>query len=112
MAIAVSRSSIMATSARVAVSSARVSIPIAPCADRRQELVGFEDGGCRREEPKPLQAGDGKQRGVHFPGFELAQPRLDIAAQRHDRKVRPQPLDKGLPPRRRGADHRARRQVA
>ncbi len=81
-------------------------------ADRRQKFVDVEQ--CRRggEQAEPLQAGDGEQRRVGFAGLDLAQPRLDIAAQRHDGEIRPQALDQRLPPQRRGADHRAARQIA
>ena len=81
-------------------------------ADRRQKFVDVEQ--CRRgvEQAEPLQAGDREQRRVGLAGLDLAQPRLDIAAQRHDGEIRPQALDQRLPPQRRGADHRAVRQIA
>ena len=81
-------------------------------ADRRQKFIDVEQSRCGVKQAEPLQAGDGEQRRVGFAGLDLAQPRLDVAAQRHDGKVRPQALDQGLPPQRCRADHRAARQIA
>ena len=80
--------------------------------DSRHEFVGIKKRRRRGEQIKPLQAGDSKNGGVEISGFELAQPRFDIAAQRHDFQIRPQMLDQRLAPRRRGADHGAAGQIA
>ncbi len=57
-----------------------------------------------------LQARERKQRGIDFASVELAQPRLDVAAQRHDAQIRPYALGDRLPARRCGPEARAARQ--
>ena len=47
----------------------------------------------------------------HFAGLELAQPRLDVAAQRHDAQVGARALGDRLPAQRGGAERRALRQL-
>ena len=66
--------------------------PDGALADRRQESSGSRMAVAADNEPEPLQSGDRQQRRVDLAGLELAQPRFDIAAQRHDREVRPQAL--------------------
>ena len=61
--------------------------------------------------PQPVEAGAGEERGIGHALVELAQPRLDVAAERHDLQVGALPQNLRLPSRRRGADDRARGQA-
>ena len=100
-----------ASSARVRASSSRASIAMIPCPTAgRNSSVDRIDGGSVGE-PQPLQPGEREQGGVDLAGIELAQARLHIAAEVHDREIGTQPLDQRLPAQRRGADHSAVRKV-
>ena len=59
--------------------------------DRRQKVVDVEHRGRRVRQAEPLQSGQRQQRGVGRALVELAQARLDIAAQRHDPEIGTQP---------------------
>ena len=85
---------------------------MAPCPTAGRKFVDVEHRGRRVGEAEPLQSGERQQGRVDLAGVELAQPRLDIAAQRHDVEIRPQPLHHRLPPQRGGADDGAVRQLA
>ena len=61
--------------------------------------------------PEPVEPGDGQQRRIGHAVAQLAQPRIDIAAERHDLEVRPVPQHLRRPADRRGAEPRALRQV-
>ena len=79
--------------------------------DRRQEFVELEHRRRRIGETEPLQPGQRQQRRVGLALVELAQPRLDVAAQIDDPQIGPQPPHQRLAAQRRGADHRAARQL-
>ncbi len=77
---------------------------------RRQEFFD-RHGFCRlRLQPEPLQPGEREDDGVGLPFVQLAQARLDIAAQRSDAQIGPHAFGDRLPPRRRGAERGAVRQ--
>ena len=65
----------------------------------------------RSARPSRRKPGAGEQRRVGDALLELAQPRLDVAAHRHDGEIGPQVQHLGLAPQRGGADHRALRQL-
>ena len=69
---------------------AGVSIPTAPCATAGSISSGAS-AAERRLEPEPHEPGHGEERRLHLAGLELAQPGLDVAAQRHDPQVRAAP---------------------
>src|SRR5258705_11007701 len=56
---------------------------------------------------EPVQPGRGKYDGVVFSLVKLTQPRVDIAANRHDEKIGSQGLDLSLPAQAAGANRRA-----
>ena len=62
-------------------------------------------------EPETDQSRGGQHDGVVLFLFELAQPRLDIAAQREQLQVGPRVLQLALPPQAGRADARALRQA-
>ena len=109
-AVDVSAWSMRASSSRVRVSSARVSMPMAPWPTAGRNSSTCMTCVARSRQAEPLQAGERQQRGVDLAVLELAQPRLDIAAQRRHVEVGPQPLGDRLPPQRGGADRGAARQ--
>ena len=83
---------------------------MAALADRGRKGVEIEQRRCRRQEAEPLEAGHGQNGGIDLAGLELAQPGLDIAAERHDGEIGPRAFEQSLAPQRGGADHGAVRQ--
>ena len=83
-----------------------------PLPDRGQEFVAGSIAVAAAAQAEALEAGEREQGGVDLAGVELAQARLDVAAKGHHREVGAQALDQRLPAQRRGADHRAVRQLA
>src|SRR5262249_3686044 len=76
-------------------------------ADGRDQLQTLGDGLFVAE---PDQARGGEHDGVVLPGGELAEARVDVAAQRRDAEIAPLRAQLGDAPNRRGADVRARGQ--
>ena len=83
-----------------------------PLPDRGQEFVGRQNRGGGVGAAQPLQPGERQQGGVDLAGIELAQARLHVAAKVHHREIGAQALDQRLAAQRRGADHRAVRELA
>jgi hypothetical protein len=79
--------------------------------DRRQEFIDIEDRRGGIGQTQTLEPGQRQQSRVGDTLIELAQPRLDVAAQRHNVQIGTQPLHHRLPPQRRGADAGAARQL-
>ena len=76
-----------ASSSRARASSARASMRDGALPGRRQKFFHAHDPCGVLREPEPLQSGERQDRRVDFAVIELAQPRLHIAAQRHDAQV-------------------------
>ena len=97
--------------AAIATSSPRISMPMAPCATAGSISSVGTGAVMRSARPRRIRparpAGSRRRR----PPLELAQPRLDVAAQGHDREVGAQAPHLSLAPQRGGADHRALRQL-
>ncbi len=78
---------------------------------RRQRLLGRDGGADARGQPEACQSRGSQDDGVVFAAVELAQARVEIAAQAGDGKVRILRMDLGLAPQARGADDCAGRHV-
>ena len=77
----------------------------------RQHGVGLEQRADAGREAQPLQAGGGEHDRVVLPFVELAQPRVEVAAQRLDLQVGPLRAQLHDAAQARGADARAVRQL-
>ena len=96
--------------AHVRVSPSRASIAMRP-ARPRAKTPRSQNRRRGVGEPQPFEPGERQQSGVDLAGIELAQARLDIAADVHHREIGAQPLDHRLPAQRCGADDSAVREV-
>ena len=76
----------------------------------RKKLIDAEHRGRGLGQAQALQSGERQERRVSHAFFELAQPRLDIAAQRHDLQIRPVHQHLGTAAQGRGADPAPRRE--
>ncbi|OIQ74534.1 hypothetical protein GALL_438120 [mine drainage metagenome] len=76
-----------------------------------QHVLRIDQGANPRLQPQPLQAGSGQQDAGIPPFVELAQPGVEIAAQRFDAQLRKTRPDLRLPPQAGRAHHRARGHV-
>ena len=97
-AAAVSSSEIGWSARSARASALRAVIAIAPWPGRRKEPIEAEHGAGAIGEAEPLQPGEREQGRADHPALGLAQPRLDIPAQEHRLKVRPQAQRLGLTP--------------
>ncbi len=73
---------------------------------RRQHVLDGDQLGDAIRKAEPAQSRRGEQRRLSFALFELAQPRLHVAAEQHRFQVGPLVADEGFAPDRRGADNR------
>ena len=71
---------------------------------RRHEMFGIEIGGDLVRLAQPVEPGHRQHGGVGHAIGELLQPRIDIAAERHDPQIRPQPQHLRRAPDRGGAE--------
>ena len=94
---------------RAASSSARHSTASAPCADLRQHHGGFEHLGHLVAQAEPVERGDRDDDRVVALVVALAQPRLDVAAQRREHEVGPGGRELRAAAHRTGSDAPARR---
>ena len=100
-----------ASGSRSSVSSSRTVTPTMPWPGGRHHRLRVQhDAGpiCQAE---PLQSGIGQQRGGADAGGQLVEPRLHVAAQRGDGKIRTHMQQLRLATHRGGADQRSRRQA-
>ncbi|OIQ71739.1 hypothetical protein GALL_466420 [mine drainage metagenome] len=81
-------------------------------ADRRQQLVDVDRRADALGQPQALEPGGGQHDAVVVAGVELAQPGVEIAAQRRDAQIGPQRADLHFTAQARGADHGSGRQLA
>src|SRR5690606_32091078 len=81
-----------------------------PLCRRRPKDARIEDAADLALPAEPVEPGDGEERRVRDSVAELPEPRIDIAAERHDREVGPLPPELRATPDRRGAQPGAARQ--
>ena len=114
----------VASTARSAVTAARVNGSSSAAASIAGE-AGFRPAALDRQRPlcgggqhlqrveqlvrlldaaEPAQPGRGDDDGVQLAGVHLADPGVDVAADRHDLEAQPERVQLGGPPRRAGAD--------
>ena len=93
------------------LSSARASMPIAPCATAGRNSSALMMSVACSASPRRLSPASASSVASTSPVVELAQPRLDIAAQWHAHADRAAAHGDRLPAQRRGAEARAMRQL-
>ena len=82
-----------------------------PLSGRRQPFVSFEEARYMMAETKPRQPRCREQRSLRLPLVDLAEPRLNVAAEIDNTKVWPRAKCHRLPAERRGPDDRTFRQI-
>ncbi len=109
---------VVVVSQAMGASSARISGIVRPALDAQRALRHGGEHGLHRQdaaghgfEAEALKPGQRQQGRVALARFELAHPRVRVAAQGHDLQVRPVHQHLRRPAQRRGADPRALGQV-